>query len=85
MKASLDQLKPGERGTVCWIALPAERAQSLTRLGLCPGTEILCLRRTPLGDPRVYRFLGTDVAIRQKDAAGIKVRIDRGQPEIETS
>lgn len=74
MVETLDQMPPGERGTVARIALGPVRAASLIRLGLCPGTEIRCLRRAPLGDPTVYRFRGTDIALRQKDAAGIQIQ-----------
>lgn len=76
MAETLDRLAPGERGTVAQIALGPMRAASLTRLGLCPGTEIRCLRRAPLGGPTIYRFRGTDVALRQKDAAGIQMQIE---------
>ena len=77
MAFTLDRLRAGERRTVVCIALSPERAASLTRLGLGVGTEILCLRQTPLGDPTVYRFRGTDVAIRRKDAAGIQLAGNR--------
>ena len=74
MEISLDRLKPGERGWVSELRLPPERAVGLLRLGLLPGTELRCLRRCPLGDPAVYRFRGTDLALRKKDAARIAVR-----------
>ena len=77
MVGTMDRLEPGERGIVIRLGLSPEGAAGVTRLGLRPGTEVLCLRRTPLGDPTVYRFRGTDVALRRKDAAG--VTIDRGQ------
>lgn len=76
MPDTLDRLRPGERSVVERITLSPERAASLIRLGLRVGTEILCLRWTPLGDPTVYRFRGTDVAIRCRDAAGIQVTGD---------
>ena len=74
MEISLDRLKPGERGRVSELRLPPERAAGLLRLGLLPGTELRCQRRCPLGDPAVYRFRGTDLALRKKDAARIVVR-----------
>ena len=77
MARTLDGLKPGERGTVTRLLLAPERASSLARLGLGPGTEILCLRRTPLGEPTVYRFRGTDVALRRREAAGVQVRVEK--------
>ena len=76
MARTLDGLKPGERGTVTRLLLAQERASGLARLGLGPGTEILCLRRTPLGEPTVYRFRGTDVALRRREAAGVQVRVE---------
>ena len=77
MCMTLDRLEPGAWGRVEEIDMPSEQAMSLTRLGLCPGTHILCLRRTPLADPTVYRFRGTDVALRKRDAA--KIKVTRGQ------
>lgn len=75
MEICLARLKPGERGTVLRLELPPIQAGSLRRLGLCPGTELVCLRRLPLGDPTLYRWRGTDVALRQRDAAHIEVKL----------
>ena len=74
MELTLDRLAPGQRGRVSRLDLPLDRARGLTRLGLRPGTEVVCLRRLPLGDPTVYRWRGTDVALRSSDAAKIKLR-----------
>ena len=68
---TLDQLRPGEVGVVEALALREARAAPLRRLGLLPGTAVLCRRRSPFGDPTVYRFRETDVALRRRDAAGI--------------
>lgn len=77
MERTLEELRPGERGTVTRLLLATAQTSSLARLGLGPGTEILCLRRTPLGDPTVYRFRGTDVALRRREAAGVQVRVEK--------
>ena len=74
MELTLDRLAPGQRGRVSRLDLPLDRARGLTRLGLRPGTEVVCLRRLPLGDPTVYRWRGSDVALRSSDAAKIKLR-----------
>ena len=74
MAETLDRLDAGAQGVVTHISLSPAHTESLTRLGLCPGTEIKCMRRTPLGDPTVYRFRGTDVALRRTDAAKIQMR-----------
>ena len=66
---TMDQLKPGETGVAA--KLPEKSAASLARLGLVPGAEVRCLRRTPLGDPTVYLLRGTALALRRRDTAGI--------------
>jgi ferrous iron transport protein A len=74
MGTVMSELREGERGTVLALRLPPERTAPLTRLGLLPGTEVLCLRRSPLGDPTAYRFRGTTVALRRQDCACISLK-----------
>ena len=69
---TLADLAAGERAVV--LRLPPTHATTLSRLGLCPGTEVSCLRRLPLGDPAVYRWRGIDVALRNRDASRVEVR-----------
>ncbi len=85
MEKSLAELRPGQSGIV--MGLPPEREDwaGLARLGLLPGTEIRCLRRCPLGDPTVYRFRGTELALRRRDAGRILVaeaEADSGEGEV---
>lgn len=75
---TLAELCPGERAAV--LRIPSEIAKSLSRLGLVPGTEIMCLRRLPLGDPAVYRWRGIEVALRRKEASRIEVIKRREEP-----
>ena len=79
MRQGLDRLRPGEKGRV--LALPQGQRGNLRRLGLIPGTEITCLRRSPLGDPSAYRFRGTTVALRRCDAARIVMEVQKTAPE----
>ncbi len=68
----LTELQEGERGRVLSVA--PELCAELARLGLIPGTEIVCLRRCPLGDPTVYWFRGSMIALRAGAAGKILVR-----------
>ena len=68
---TLADLAAGERAVV--LRLPAKHAYTLTRLGLVSGTEVICIRRLPLGDPTVYRWRGISVALRNRDASRIEV------------
>ena len=72
MITHLADLSEGECAII--ECLPNELNHALSRLGLTPGTEVLCLRRLPLGDPAVYRWRGTSVALRNRDASRVEVR-----------
>ncbi|MEW6725454.1 MAG: FeoA family protein [Bacillota bacterium] len=56
------------------------KASGLTRrrlldLGIVPGTEILALRRSPVGDPTAYLVRGTTIALRRDIARQIEVEM----------
>jgi ferrous iron transport protein A len=68
---TLAELAAGERAIV--ERLPGDLADTLSRLGLVPGTEVYCIRRLPLGDPAVYRWRGIDLALRNREASRIEV------------
>jgi ferrous iron transport protein A len=45
----------------------------LRDLGLIEGTLVSCAFRAPSGDPTAYLIRGALIAIRDSDAAGIKI------------
>ena len=67
----LSGLREGERGKVLSVA--PELSRTLERLGLVSGTEIVCLRRSPLGDPTAYWFRGAVIALRADSTEKIPV------------
>ena len=71
---NLDQIEPGERAIVEEICVKGAMARRLQDLGLEKGTEIMCVGRSPLGDPSAYLILGSVFALRRKDCACIVVR-----------
>ena len=42
-------------------------------LGLVPGTSVTCTAVSPAGDPAAYLIRGAVIAIRGKDAAGVRL------------
>ena len=70
----MKDLLPGEGGVVSALELPRERGAALARLGLVPGTEVRCLRRSPLGDPTAYEFRSTVLALRGCDTQHIHLK-----------
>ncbi len=70
---SLDTLKPHQRATVTSLLGDGEIIQRFEDLGIIPGTEIVCLMISPLGDPAAYLIRDALIAIRREDAAKIGV------------
>ena len=69
----LSSLPPGEWGVVTGIDVPPDMARRLKDMGLVSGTRVVCRLVSPAGDPRAYLIRGALIALRQKDADGIRV------------
>lgn len=72
--APLSGLRVGEWAEVVGLAGDRGTRWRLMDLGLVAGTKVEVLRASPLGDPVVYRFRGTTVALRKPDADVVQVR-----------
>jgi len=72
---SLRELPEGAGAAVCGLAAetPPGVRRRLLDLGLVPGTRLRCVGSSPAGDPRAYRVRGSVIALRQKDAAAVKL------------
>ena len=68
---NLSQLKPGQRAFVTHISTAGTIRRRLMDLGLTPHTEVMCLGRSPLGDPSAYLIRDAVIAIRAKDSQNI--------------
>ena len=79
----LSALPEGARGILFRLELPPARAEALIRLGLIPGTELRCIRRSPFGDPTIYRFRGTSAALRRSDAERIIIKVYPDSRDLE--
>ena len=69
----LSALAVGESGRVAAVDVPGEMGRRLLELGLVEGGEVDCLFRSPAGDPTAYLIRGAVIALRCKDAAGVRV------------
>lgn len=49
--------------------------QRMNDLGFVSGVEVVCLFASPLKDPRLYRLLQTNVALRNEDAKNVIVEV----------
>lgn len=73
---TLSALPLGESAYVTEISARPAMARRLADLGLVRGTRVTCAARSPAGDPCAYLIRGALIALRQADAAG--VRLERG-------
>lgn len=70
---NLDELRPGQRGRVAGLRLAGPIRRRLRDMGLVEGAELLCLGRSPLGDPALYLLRGSAMALRRSEGQQIEV------------
>ena len=70
-KRCLSDLDVMECGTVESVSSEGSMHRRFLDIGLVPGTRVVCVGKSPLGDPKAFLFRGTKVAIRCRDAKGI--------------
>lgn len=68
------ELQPGERAVVTGMAVGAGIRRRLQDIGLIKGTEITCVSKSPLGDPKAYLIRKAVIALRSEDAGEIQVK-----------
>ena len=69
----LDELKPGEKGTIRQIKGTAGEEVHLMELGLLPGTTVELIKRAPMGDPIEIRVRRYHLSIRCAEAHSVMV------------
>ncbi len=72
MSTTLNQLRPGERGTVTGYVQDAPPGR-LLEMGLLPGTAVEVVRLAPFGDPVDLKVRGYHLSIRKHEAALIQI------------
>ena len=69
----LNTLEVGESGVVAGVEGERAMRRRLFDLGLVPGTAVTCTAVSPAGDPAAYLIRGAVIAIRSRDAAGVRL------------
>lgn len=72
---NLSQLSPGQYAVVRQILTTGAMRRRFLDLGIIEDTEIICLGKSPMGDPGAYLIRGAVIAIRAKDCRQILVHI----------
>ena len=74
VRRSLGELAPGECGIIKTLSGQSVIKQRLQDLGLIPGTRVICLQKSPLGDPIAYDIRGAVIALRKEDSVKIRLK-----------
>jgi len=72
---TLDQLQPGQRGTIEEISHEHPAIERLMEMGLVPGTPLLVVRFAPLGDPIEIEARGYNLSLRRSEASAIVLKL----------
>ncbi len=73
MKRRLSSLETGEKGHIVAVKNKGPIHRRLLDIGFTQGTHVVCLGKSPLGDPTAYEVKGSVIALRHQDASGIYV------------
>lgn len=70
----LSQMNAGERGVILALnGLSDTVRKKLMVMGILPNTEVVLVRRAPMGDPLQVEVRGVSIALRENIAASIDV------------
>ncbi|HGE6078757.1 TPA: ferrous iron transport protein A [Vibrio cholerae] len=70
----LSQMQAGERGVILALdGLSDTVRKKLMVMGVLPNTEVVLIRRAPMGDPLQVEVRGVSIALRENIAANIDV------------
>jgi Fe2+ transport system protein FeoA len=75
LEKRLSELEPGERGIITRVEGSGALRRRLLDMGLVKGTEIIVIRRAPLGDPVEFLLKGYNLTLRKKEGDNIYVLI----------
>lgn len=70
---SLCSLKEGSRARVLHLLSDGSMRRRLQDIGLIEGTNVLCLQKSPSGDPVAYLIRGAVIALRSEDSSNVLV------------
>jgi len=79
MKKRLSELEPGEKGVISKVVGDREIRRRLLDMGLTRGTEIIVVRRAPLGDPVEFLLKGYNLSLRKRESENVYVFVKGGR------
>jgi ferrous iron transport protein A len=80
MDLTLRDLQVGQSARVLAVQAGPGMSRRLMDMGLIPGTRVTCVAKSPAGDPAAYLIRGAVIALRRRDAGGVRVDGREGHP-----
>ncbi|RLI12764.1 hypothetical protein DRO35_02230 [Candidatus Bathyarchaeota archaeon] len=81
MEKRLSELEPGEKGVISRVMGDRITRRRLLDMGLTRGTEILVVRKAPLGDPIEFLLKGYNLSLRKSECESIYILLEEGEKE----
>lgn len=76
MESALCCLKVGQSGTIVSVNADNDILRRLLDIGIVVGTKVMCVLKSPWGDPTAYLIRGAVIALRNEDSSKIIVKVD---------
>ncbi len=71
---TLNKIPEGKVVEVKRLLSTGSMRRRLQDIGLINGTKVICLQKSPFGDPAAYLIRGAVIAIRAEDSSNIVVK-----------
>ncbi|MFR5876940.1 MAG: FeoA family protein [Eubacterium sp.] len=69
----LSDMKEGQTGVISAVNFDNSFKTRLNDMGFCDGESVICIKRSVMSSPILYRVKGAGVALRKSDAKHIEV------------
>ena len=70
---TLHNMREGTSARVTELRVEGGMRRRLQDMGLIEGTSVICLQRSPSGDPIAYLIRGAVIALREEDSSRVYV------------
>ncbi|MEJ8554691.1 FeoA family protein [Tepidibacter sp. Z1-5] len=74
MKTTIKDLDVGKKCIVIGLLNQGIARRRMLDLGIVPGTFIEVIRKSPLGEPKLYKIKGALIALRKEETVNILVK-----------
>lgn len=71
---TMDKLEVGQSAVLTELNTKGDMRRRFIDLGLIEGTTVVCVGKSPAGDPKAFLIKGAVIAIREDDSKGITVK-----------